>query len=58
MPIPSTTYVPASILREKLTNIPSSYMQAVNALDGRIFNGNAIVPKFFDEEKFEQGVYE
>lgn len=31
--------------------------QAVNALEGRIFNGNAIQARFFDPEKFEQGVY-
>ncbi|TPX06906.1 uncharacterized protein E0L32_002402 [Thyridium curvatum] len=33
------------------------YKQAVNALEGRIFNGNAIVAKFYDSEKFEKGVY-
>ena len=32
--------------------------QAVNALEGRIFNGNAIVARFYDEEKFEDGVYD
>jgi splicing factor 45 len=33
-------------------------MQAVNELDGRVFNGNVIVPEFFDTEKFEQGKYD
>ncbi|KAG4264461.1 hypothetical protein FPRO06_05464 [Fusarium proliferatum] len=32
--------------------------QAVNELDGRVFNGNTIVPEFFDTEKFEQGKYQ
>ena len=32
-------------------------IQAVNELEGRVFNGNTIVPKFFDTEKFEKGVY-
>ncbi|KAJ2903248.1 hypothetical protein MKZ38_010200 [Zalerion maritima] len=31
-----------------------SALRAVNALQGRIFNGNAIVAKFFDTEKFEK----
>jgi len=31
--------------------------QAVNALEGRIFNGNTITARFFDIEKFENGVY-
>ena len=31
--------------------------QAVNALEGRIFNGNAITARFFDAEKFERGDY-
>ncbi|TLD30716.1 hypothetical protein PspLS_02707 [Pyricularia sp. CBS 133598] len=35
-----------------------SALRAVNALDGRIFNGNEIRPKFYDFEKFEQGVYQ
>ncbi|KHN96648.1 G-patch domain containing protein [Metarhizium album ARSEF 1941] len=30
---------------------------AVNELNGRIFNGNAIIPKFHDSEAFERGVY-
>ncbi|KYK60456.1 G-patch domain-containing protein [Drechmeria coniospora] len=34
-----------------------SALRAVNELDGRIFNGNAIVPRFYDTDKFEKGVY-
>lgn len=34
-----------------------SALRAVNALEGRIFNGNEIKPRFYDLEKFEQGVY-
>ncbi|KAJ4415298.1 hypothetical protein N0V85_002789 [Neurospora sp. IMI 360204] len=34
-----------------------SALRAVNALERRIFNGNAIVPRFYDLEKFEAGVY-
>lgn len=32
-------------------------LQAVNALEGRIFNGNKIAARFFDREKFDHGVY-
>ncbi|OJJ44749.1 hypothetical protein ASPZODRAFT_144703 [Penicilliopsis zonata CBS 506.65] len=35
-----------------------SALRAVNALEGRIFNGNAITARFFDKERFEQGIYE
>ncbi|KLU89978.1 hypothetical protein MAPG_08945 [Magnaporthiopsis poae ATCC 64411] len=35
-----------------------SALRAVNALQGRVFNGNAIVSAFYDAEKFEQGVYQ
>jgi len=35
-----------------------SALRAVNALEGRIFNGNAISARFFDNEKFEKGIYE
>jgi len=31
--------------------------QAVNALEGRVFNGNTITARFFDTDKFEKGVY-
>ncbi|RSL43172.1 hypothetical protein CEP53_011834 [Fusarium sp. AF-6] len=40
----------------KFTNQVSA-LRAVNELDGRVFNGNAIVPKFFSTEKFEKGLY-
>ncbi|RGP81672.1 hypothetical protein FLONG3_159 [Fusarium longipes] len=40
----------------KFTNQVSA-LRAVNELDGRIFNGNTILPQFFDTEKFEQGKY-
>ncbi|KAJ5231571.1 uncharacterized protein N7469_006159 [Penicillium citrinum] len=36
---------------------PLSALRAVNALEGRIFNGNPISARFFDPEKFEQGNY-
>ncbi|KAK1139051.1 hypothetical protein N8T08_001355 [Aspergillus melleus] len=41
----------------KFTNQLSA-LRAVNALEGRIFNGNAITVRFFDSQKFEQGIYE
>lgn len=47
--------MPLFALNKKLTT--HSQNQAVNALQGRVFNGNAIVPAFYDAEKFEQGVY-
>ena len=31
--------------------------QAVNELDGRIFNGSPIAPRFYDSDKFERGLY-
>ncbi|KAF4449727.1 DNA-damage repair [Fusarium albosuccineum] len=40
----------------KFTNQVSA-LRAVNELDGRVFNGNVIAPKFYDTEKFEKGVY-
>ncbi|KAF9887892.1 hypothetical protein FE257_009552 [Aspergillus nanangensis] len=39
----------------KFTNQLSA-LRAVNALEGRIFNGNAITARFFDTHKFEEGV--
>ena len=33
-------------------------IQAVNALEGRIFNGNTISALFYETELFETGVYE
>ena len=35
-----------------------SGLRAVNALEGRMFNGNTIRARFYDLEKFEEGVYE
>ncbi|KAK2062195.1 G-patch domain-containing protein [Colletotrichum caudatum] len=35
-----------------------SALRAVNELDGRVFNGNTVVPKFYDTEKFERGIYQ
>jgi len=35
-----------------------SALRAVNALEGRIFNGNKISAMFYDTERFEQGVYD
>ncbi|RBR24769.1 uncharacterized protein FIESC28_02430 [Fusarium coffeatum] len=40
----------------KFTNQVSA-LRAVNELDGRVFNGNTIIPEFYDTEKFEQGIY-
>ncbi|MCJ1429056.1 hypothetical protein MMC29_006969 [Sticta canariensis] len=34
-----------------------SALRAVNALEGRIFNGNTITARFFDLDNFEKGVY-
>lgn len=34
-----------------------SALRAVNALEGRVFNGNAIAARFFDTERFEKGEY-
>lgn len=36
-----------------IANVP----QAVNALEGRIFNGNTISALFYDAERFEKGLY-
>ncbi|KAK2865179.1 hypothetical protein FQN49_003840, partial [Arthroderma sp. PD_2] len=41
----------------KFTN-PLSALRAVNALEGRIFNGNAITARFFDTDRFEEGRYD
>ncbi|KAL3424439.1 G-patch domain-containing protein [Phlyctema vagabunda] len=35
-----------------------SALRAVNALEGRIFNGNTISALFYDTETFEKGIYE
>lgn len=34
-----------------------SALRAVNALEGRVFNGNVIAARFWDAEKFERGEY-
>ncbi|KAK1756863.1 hypothetical protein QBC47DRAFT_451404 [Echria macrotheca] len=34
-----------------------SALRAVNALEGRIFNGNVIAPSFYELDKFENGEY-
>ncbi|KAL4939008.1 hypothetical protein BDV06DRAFT_44063 [Aspergillus oleicola] len=41
----------------KFTNQLSA-LRAVNALEGRIFNGNPITARFFDTHKFEEGAYD
>ncbi|KAI9771348.1 MAG: hypothetical protein M1840_002318 [Geoglossum simile] len=35
-----------------------SALRAVNALEGRMFNGNTISARFFDVERFEGGIFE
>ncbi|KAH7325936.1 hypothetical protein B0I35DRAFT_405264 [Stachybotrys elegans] len=40
----------------KFTNQVSA-LRAVNELDGRVFNGNAIVSRFYETEKFDSGRY-
>ncbi|KAI1081215.1 hypothetical protein F5B20DRAFT_78564 [Whalleya microplaca] len=35
-----------------------SALRAVQALDGRVFAGNTIVPQYYDADKFEQRIYE
>lgn len=34
-----------------------SALRAVNALEGRVFGGNIIKARFWDREKFDQGIY-
>ncbi|PYI06661.1 G-patch DNA repair protein [Aspergillus sclerotiicarbonarius CBS 121057] len=41
----------------KFTNQLSA-LRAVNALEGRIFNGNAITAQYYDVSNFEQGIYD
>ncbi|RFU75995.1 dna-damage repair [Trichoderma arundinaceum] len=48
--------VPTRQVFIKFTNQVSA-LRAVNELDGRVFNGNSIIPKFYDTEKFEKGIY-
>lgn len=40
----------------KFTDVVSA-LRAVNALEGRVFNGNIIAARFWDAEKFERGKY-
>lgn len=42
-----------AIFQGHVTNV----LKAVNELDGRVFNGNTIMPKFYDVERFEKGIY-
>ncbi|KAI9827039.1 MAG: hypothetical protein M1819_007031 [Sarea resinae] len=35
-----------------------SALRAVNALEGRIFNGNTISARYYDTQKFDEGLYE
>ncbi|KAL1903228.1 hypothetical protein Sste5346_000513 [Sporothrix stenoceras] len=49
--------VPGELVFIQFTEAVSA-LRAANALDGRIFNGNAIVPSFYDADKFEEGIYE
>ncbi|KAI1840381.1 hypothetical protein JX266_013434 [Neoarthrinium moseri] len=35
-----------------------SALRAVNALDGRVFAGSSIEPRYYDGEMFEKGIYE
>lgn len=35
-----------------------SALRAVNALEGRVFNGNAITARFWSKENFDSGIYE
>ncbi|GKZ46434.1 hypothetical protein AbraIFM66951_009376 [Aspergillus brasiliensis] len=41
----------------KFTNQLSA-LRAVNALEGRIFSGNAITARFYDVHTFEEGIYD
>ena len=50
-----------SALRVSTFEIPRrnslTVIQAVNALESRVFNGNTIEARFYDSEAFEKGVY-
>lgn len=35
-----------------------SGLRAVQALQGRVFNGNTVQAAFYDTEKFDEGIYE
>ena len=47
----------ASISHNTIRSIATDRSQAVNALEGRVFNGNTISVHFFDIEDFEKGKY-
>ncbi|CAK7209408.1 hypothetical protein SEUCBS140593_000487 [Sporothrix eucalyptigena] len=49
--------VPGELVFIQFTEAVSA-LRAVSALNGRIFNGNAIVPSFYDADKFDDGIYE
>lgn len=49
-------YVAGRLVFIKFTDAVSA-LRAVNALEGRVFNGNAIAARFWDAEKFERGEY-
>ncbi|CAK7265420.1 hypothetical protein SEPCBS119000_001503 [Sporothrix epigloea] len=49
--------VPRELVFIQFTEAVSA-LRAVNALNGRIFNGNAIVPSFYDADRFSDGIYE
>ena len=53
--MPLWTLTSLSMRIRTLTYLSS---QAVNALEGRVFNGNTIVARFYDPTKFEEGNYE
>lgn len=43
---------------DSVDTIFANLPQAVNALEGRVFNGNTITARFYDTERFESGSYE
>jgi splicing factor 45 len=56
-----TSQLSALRVRNSIIKTLTSYLQftqAVNALEGRIFNGNTISALFYDTETFEQGIFE
>jgi len=53
--LPAINFVSLHPCREM--DLSSNRCKAVTALDGRIFNGNAVTPRFYDADKFEQGIY-
>ncbi|PYI17733.1 hypothetical protein BO99DRAFT_363742 [Aspergillus violaceofuscus CBS 115571] len=55
--IPRESTKPPVPVFVKFTNQLSA-LRAVNALEGRIFNGNAITARFYDTQRFEEGDYD